>query len=84
MKNPLRLLFPELPESVRFEARKTGFWHNGPSLPDLRDEVRRMLETTPLGNLIARPEAVERMNPGALWRFFSAGTLLEDDLRKGA
>ena len=84
LKNPLRLLFPELPESVRFEARKTGFWHNGPSLPDMRDEVRRMLETTPLGNLVARPEAVGSMNPVALWRFFSAGTLLEDDVRKGA
>ena len=84
LKYPLRVLFPELPESVRFEARKTGFWHNGPSLPDLRDEVRRMLETTPLGNLVARPEAVERMNPGALWRFFSVGTLLEEDARKGA
>lgn len=84
LKNPLRLLFPELPESVRFEARKTGFWHNGPSLPDLRDEVRRMFGTTLLGGLVARPEAVESMNPTALWRFFSAGTLLEDDVRKGA
>ena len=84
LKNPLRLLFPELPESVRFEARKTGFWHNGPSLPDLRDDVRRMFGTTLLGGLVARPEAVESMNPTALWRFFSAGTLLEDDVRKGA
>ena len=84
LKYPLRLLFPELPENVRFEARKTGFWHNGPSLPDLRDEVRRMLGTTILGGLVARPEAVERMNPGALWRFFSAGTLLEENVRKGA
>ncbi len=84
LKYPLRVLFPELPESVRFEARKTGFWHNGPSLPDLRDEVRRMFGTTLLGGLVARPEAVESMNPTALWRFFSAGTLLEDDVRKGA
>lgn len=84
LKYPMRLLFSELPESVRFEARKTGFWHNGPSLPDLRGEVMRMLETTPLGNLVARPEAVGSMNPGALWRFFSAETLLEEDVRKGA
>ena len=81
LKYPLRLLFPELPESVRFEARKIGFWHNGPSLPDLRKEVRRMLETTLLGDLIVRPEAVESMNSSTLWRFFSAGTLLEDDAR---
>ena len=81
LKYPLRLLFPELPESVRFEARKIGFWHNGPSLPDLRNEVRRMLETTLLGDLIVRSEAVESMNSSALWRFFSAGTLLEDDAR---
>ena len=79
LKYPLRLLFPELPESIRFEARKTGFWHNGPSLPDFRGEVRRMLETTILGDLVIRPEMVEKMTPAALWRFFSAGTLLEDD-----
>ena len=81
LKYPLRLLFDELPENVRFEVRKTGFWHNGPALPDLRGEVRRILETTLLGNLVVRPEAAENMNQAALWRFFSAGTLLEDDAR---
>ncbi len=77
LKYPLRLLFPEVPERVRFQTRKTGFWHSGPSLPDLRPEVRRLIAKTPLGEFVVRPEAVERMNAGALWRFFAAGTLLE-------
>ncbi len=79
LKYPLRLLFPEVPERVRFQTRKMGFWHSGPSLPDLRPEVRRLIGQTPLGEFVARPEAVDRMNAGALWRFFVAGTLLEAD-----
>ena len=77
LKAPLRRIFPELPPSVRDQSAKTGFWHSGPALPDLRPEVRRLLRTTPLGDLAARPEAVENLNQGTLWRFFGVGTLLE-------
>jgi asparagine synthetase B (glutamine-hydrolysing) len=76
LKYPLRRLFPEVPERVRFHTRKTGFWHNGPGLPDFRPEVRRLLQHTALGDLIVRPDEVERMSPAALWRFFSAGVLM--------
>ena len=80
LKYPLRLLFPELPEALRFHPRKTGFWHNGPRLPDFRPEVRRLLATTALSDLVVCPEAVETMAPGTRWRFFSAGVLLETNI----
>jgi asparagine synthetase B (glutamine-hydrolysing) len=83
LKYPLRLLFPEVPERVRRQTRKTGFWHSGPSLPDLRPEVKRLIGQTPLGEFVVRPEAVDRMNAGALWRFFAAGTLMEADSQSG-
>ena len=83
LKYPLRRLFPEVPERVRFQTRKMGFWHSGPSLPDLRPEVRRLIGATSLGDFVVRPEAVERMNAGALWRFFAAGTLMEADSQSG-
>lgn len=79
LKYPLRRLFPEVPERVRFHTRKSGFWHSGPGLPDFRSEVRRLMESTVLGDLVVCPEMVERMSPAALWRFFSAGTLMEMD-----
>ncbi len=77
LKYPLRRLFPEVPESVRLQTRKTGFWHNSPGMPDFRAELSRLLETTALGDLTVAPGAVEKMSPEARWRFFCAGTFLE-------
>ena len=76
LKYPLRQLFPEIPEKVRFHTRKTGFWHNGPGMPDLLPSVLRMLENTELGNFVAFPNKVSKITPTALWRFYSAGVLL--------
>ena len=83
LKHPIRHLFPEIPEKVRFNTRKTGFWYHASSLPDMRPEVRRMVETTPLGRLVAKPEALQAMNQVALYRFFSLGTLMESNSRLG-
>jgi asparagine synthase (glutamine-hydrolysing) len=80
LKYPLRHLFPEIPEKVRFHTRKTGFWHNGPGMPDLLPEVLRMLEETELGNLVKAPEVFSKITPAALWRFYSAGVLLEENI----
>lgn len=78
LKYPLRTLFPEVPEKVRFNNVKTGFWHNGSGLPELMPSVKRMLEETSLGDLVKVPGMVDKMSPLALWRFYSAGVLLED------
>ncbi len=80
LKYPLRHLFPEIPEKVRFHTRKTGFWHNGPGMPNLLPEVLRMLEETELGNLVKAPEVFSKITPAALWRFYSAGVLLEENI----
>ncbi len=80
LKYPLRQLFPEVPERVRLHTRKTGFWHNGPGLPELLPEVLRMLEETELGNLVKAPEVIPKITPAALWRFYSAGVLLGEKI----
>ncbi len=81
LKYPLRQLFPEIPKRVRFHTRKTGFWHNGPGMPDLLPSVLRMLEETELGDLVKAPEILPKMSLPALWRFYSAGVLLENKHR---
>ncbi len=78
LKYPLRELFPKIPERVRFHTRKTGFWHNGPGMPDLLPSVLRMLENTELGNFVAFSDRISKMTPAALWRFYSAGVLLRE------
>ncbi len=80
LKYPLRQLFPEIPERVRLHTRKTGFWHNGPGLPELLPEVLRMLKETELGNLVKAQEMMPKITPAALWRFYSAGVLLEEKI----
>jgi predicted ribosomally synthesized peptide with nif11-like leader len=35
LKYPLRKIFPEIPKKVRFHTKKTGFWQNGPEMPNL-------------------------------------------------
>ena len=81
LKYPLRQIFPEIPERVRLHTRKTGFWHNGPGMPELLPEVLRMLEETSLGDLVKAPGAFSKITPAALWRFYSAGVLLEEKIQ---
>lgn len=75
LKYPLRKLFSEIPKKVRFHTKKTGFWHNGPGIPNLLPKVLQIIDNTELGNFVKAPEKIEKLSTTALWRFYSAGVL---------
>jgi asparagine synthase (glutamine-hydrolysing) len=75
-KYPLRVLFPELHEAVRWDARKAGYWENHSAMPRLdlvaRDAVRA---ADGLGGLVRDPSLLEGMAAPAAWRFLQAALL---------
>jgi ribosomal protein S12 methylthiotransferase accessory factor len=77
-KYPLRHLFAELPERLRLETRKSGYWENHSAAPDLVAHVPALLESCAiLRALVKRPDRLE-LTPFAAWRFFQIAVLSED------
>jgi len=75
-KYPLRVLFPGLPEVLRWDRRKAGYWENHSALPRLdllaRDAVRA---ADGLAGLVPDPDLLEGMGAPAAWRFLQAALL---------
>jgi hypothetical protein len=74
-KYPLRVLFPELPEAVRLETRKTGYWENYSRLPALVPSLSDLVDASDvLRRLAVRTDGVA-LSPLAAWRFFQVAVL---------
>jgi asparagine synthase (glutamine-hydrolysing) len=78
-KYPLRVLFPAVPASVRWETRKTGYWHRHSRIPDLTALTARLAPaSSPLQAVMRYPDRLSRTVPDTAWRFFQIALLSED------
>jgi asparagine synthase (glutamine-hydrolysing) len=74
-KYPLRKLFSELPEAVRLETRKTGYWESYSEMPPLADFTAELIEACPvLKSLVPRRDRLA-LEPLAAWRFYQVAVL---------
>lgn len=77
-KYPLRHLFSELPERLRLETRKSGYWENHAAAPDLVARVPALVESCAvLRGLVRHPDRLA-LTPFSAWRFFQIAVLSED------
>jgi asparagine synthase (glutamine-hydrolysing) len=74
-KYPLRILFPELPEAVRFETRKTGYWESYSQLPAFEWPMREMIDSCDVLRKVVRRTDGPPLSPLAAWRFFQVAVL---------
>lgn len=78
LKYPLRVLFPELPDEIRFNVAKRGFWEDYSTLPCFEDLARAALRHSgDLFKLVRDEKGLNRLSGGALWRFFQMALLLD-------
>jgi asparagine synthase (glutamine-hydrolysing) len=78
LKYPLRILFPDLPEEVRFNVVKRGFWEDYSSLPYFEYIARSAVQHSEgLSRLVQNKSSLDKMSIAALWRFFQMAVLLE-------
>ena len=77
-KHPLRIMFPEMPEAIRFNTDKKGFWENYSVFTD--DTVGYMKEKitgSGILNGIIDAKNTNKLNIMSLWRFFQIAVLSE-------
>jgi asparagine synthase (glutamine-hydrolysing) len=78
LKYPLRVLFPELPNEIRFNAAKKGFWEDYSSIPYFEYIARYALrQSEGLSKLVRNRKACDNLSGGALWRFIQMALLLD-------
>ena len=78
LKYPLRVMFPELPNEIRFNTAKRGFWENYSSLPYFDQIARRAVrQSEGLSKLLANKKSPNSLSTAALWRFFQMAILFE-------
>ena len=75
LKYPLRVLFPELPERVRFNTTKRGFWEVSAPLSGFEVVARRAILECDLLSSMVDERRVDRLGTMALWRFFQIALL---------
>jgi asparagine synthase (glutamine-hydrolysing) len=76
LKYPLRVLFPKLPDRLRFNVLKKGFWESYSRLPPL-DHVKLAAwqDLNDLSTLIPEQRQLRALGPMARWRFFQIAVL---------
>ncbi len=78
LKYPLRVLFDDLPEEVRFNVVKNGFWEDYSSLSCFGDVARRAVRRcAALSGLVRDDRLIENLSMAALWRFFQMAVLFD-------
>ena len=83
LKYPLRVLYPEVPEKVRFNAVKRGFWEDYARPSHFEFIARRAIrQSDELRPLIRRRGSIENLSHDALWRFFQMAVLLKAGTRE--
>jgi len=75
-KYPLRVLFPKIPNRVRFNTNKVGFWETYSTLPDLKPRLESLISaSTFLSQFVRDINQVDQLGDMALWRFFQIAVL---------
>jgi asparagine synthase (glutamine-hydrolysing) len=83
LKYPLRLLFPEIAEPIRFNRKKRGYWENHSNVPNLLPIVQTALRCSEtLSALLPNPHVINELKPLALWRLFQMVVLDAGDTRE--
>jgi len=78
LKYPLRVLFPELPEEIRFNVVKRGFWEEHSRLPYFASMAREAVRHSEGVSKFVRDERrLDGLSSGALWRLFQMALLFE-------
>jgi asparagine synthase (glutamine-hydrolysing) len=85
LKYPLRVVFPDQPDLVRFNARKYGFWENASALcPYFSLYVHLAVRDSEWMQDVARPGEVTRLEPMVQWRFLQVALLSAVNSRQEA
>ena len=83
LKYPLRIMFPGIPEKLRFNVSKKGFWENYSQVPDLKGLLHSMLNNhASLMAMVSDNKRIEGLSRMALWRFFQIALLWEAGTRE--